>query len=101
MKYLMNRAKLIAMLAITVALVVIGILNLRDRLASPTVADDGVEWVDTAKGVRAKSVRPDMHIAVRKGDFLRAIYYQGKYEEIQNAETVSLYLAKEIGRAHV
>src|ERR1051325_8837609 len=95
MKYLMNRAKLIAMLAITVALVVIGILNLRDRLASPTVADDGVEWVDTAKGGRAKSVRPDMHIAVKKGDFLRAIYRKGKYEEIGNAETVSLYLQEQ------
>jgi PAS domain S-box-containing protein len=92
MKYLMNKAQLIAVLAITVLLVVLGILNLRDRLASPSVADDGVEWIDTAKGVRAKSVHPDMHIAVRKGDFLRAVYYQGKYEEVQSAETVSRYL---------
>jgi two-component system NtrC family sensor kinase len=92
MKYLVNKAQLIAVLAITVLLVVLGILNLRDRLASPAVADDGVEWIDTAKGVRAKSVRPEMHIAVRQGDFLRAIYYQGKYEEIDRAETVSRYL---------
>lgn len=92
MKYLMNKAKLIAVLAVTVLLVVLGILNLRDRLASPAVADDGVEWMDTAKGVRAKSVRPEMHIAVRKGDFIRAVYYQGKYEEVESAETVSRYL---------
>jgi two-component system, NtrC family, sensor kinase len=92
MKYLMHKTKLIAILAITVLLVVLGILNLRDRLATPSVADDGVEWIDTANGVQAKSVRSDAQIAVKKGDYLRAIFYQGKYEEINNSETVSLYL---------
>lgn len=92
MKYLMHKTKLVAILAITVLLVVLGILNLRDRLATPSVADDGVEWINTANGVQAKSVRSDAQIAVKKGDYLRAIFYQGKYEEIDNAETVSLYL---------
>ena len=66
MKYLMNKTKLIAVLAITVLLVILGVLNLRDRLATPSVADDGVEWVNTANGIQAKSVRPDTHIAVKK-----------------------------------
>ena len=88
MKYLINKTKLIAILVITILLVVLGILNLRDRLATPSVADDGVEWVNTANGVQAKSVRTDAHIAVKKGDYLRAIFYQGKYEEIDSAETV-------------
>jgi two-component system, NtrC family, sensor kinase len=92
MKYLMNKTKLIAILVITILLVILGILNLRDRLATPSVADDGVEWVNTANGVQAKSVRSDAQIAVKKGDYLRAIFYQGKYEEIDNPETVSLYL---------
>ncbi|MBI3651502.1 MAG: PAS domain S-box protein [Acidobacteria bacterium] len=91
----MNKAKLFAVLAITIGLVVLGVLNLRDRLASPAVADDGVEWVNTAKGLRAKAVRPDVHIAVRKGDFLRAVYYKGKYEEVDNPETVSRYLQEQ------
>jgi two-component system, NtrC family, sensor kinase len=92
MKYLMNKTKLIAVLTITVLLVVLGILNLRDRLATPAVADDGIEWVNTANGIQAKSVRSDAHIAVKKGDYLRYIFFQGKYEEIDNAETVSMYL---------
>jgi hypothetical protein len=76
MKYLMHKTKLVAILAITVLLVVLGILNLRDRLATPSVADDGVEWINTANGVQAKSVRSDAQIAVKKGDYLRAIFYQ-------------------------
>ncbi len=92
MKYLMNKTKLIAVLAITVLLVILGILNLRDRLATPSVADDGVEWVNTANGVQAKSVRSDAQIAVKKGDYVRAVFYQGKYEEIETAETLSQYL---------
>ena len=104
-----STTKLIVILAITVALLVLGILNLRDRLRLPAVADDGIEWVDTPDGVQAKSVRPDSPLAsaVRKGDFVRAFFYIGKYddaggaranprnldyEEVTRAETLSRYL---------
>ncbi len=109
MKERMSTTKLVAILAITVALVVIGILNLRDQLSLPLVADDGVEWVDTSDGVQAKSVRPDSPLAssVRKGDYVRAYFNIGKYddtfgtkptsrsldyEEVTNAEMLSHYL---------
>ena len=104
----MSTIKLVAILAITVALFVLGILNLRDRLNIPAVADDGIEWVDTPDGVQAKSVRPDSPLAsaVRKGDYVRAFFYIGKaddgaakgsprpleYEEVTRAETLSRYL---------
>jgi PAS domain S-box-containing protein len=108
----MSTTKLIAILAITVALVVVGILNLRDRLSSRPVADDGIEWVDTPEGVQAKSVSHDSPLAysVRKGDYVRAFFYVGKYddasrakptprlldyEEVTNAETLSRYLASQ------
>jgi PAS domain S-box-containing protein len=104
-----STTKLIVILAITVALLVLGILNLRDRLSLPAVADDGIEWVDTPNGVQAKSVRPDSPLAsaVKKGDFVRAFFYIGKYddaggskvtprsleyEEVTRAETLSRYL---------
>src|SRR6185295_11556213 len=109
MKNLMSTTKLVAILAITIGLVVIGILNLRDRLSLPAVADDGVEWVDTSDGVQAKSVSPDSPLAyaVRKGDYVRAFFYVGKsedpsraklnprsldYEDVTHAETLSRYL---------
>jgi two-component system, NtrC family, sensor kinase len=113
MKGLRSATKLIAALAITVGLVVIGILNLRDRLSLPPVADDGIEWVDTSGGVQAKSVSPDSPLAyaVRKGDYVRAFFYVGKYdeasrgkassfrnldfEEVTRAETLSRYLEKQ------
>jgi hypothetical protein len=105
----MSTTKLIAILAITVALFVLGILNLRDRLSLPAVADDGIEWVDTPDGVQAKSVNPDSPLAsaVKKGDYVRAFFYIGKYddaggtkatprnldyEEVTRAETLSRYL---------
>lgn len=108
----MSTSKLIAILAITVALLVIGILNLRDRLSLPPVADDGVVWVDTPEGVQAKSVSPDSPLAsaVRKGDYVRAFFYIGKhddaagtkpspgtldYEIVSRAETLSRYLEKQ------
>lgn len=109
MKGRMSTTKLVAILAITVALVVIGILNLRDRLSLPPVADDGIEWVDTPDGVQAKSVSQDSPLAyvVRKGDYVKAFFYVGKsddatrtkpaprnldYEEVTRAETLSRYL---------
>src|SRR5215813_13157715 len=103
----MSTTKHIAILAITVGLVVIGILNLRDRLSLPPVADDGIEWIDTPEGVQAKSVSSDSPLAyaVRKGDYVKAFFYVGKYddrakstthsldyEEVTRAETLARYL---------
>ncbi len=105
----MSTTKNIAILAITVGLVVIGILNLRDRLSLPPVADDGIEWIDTPEGVQAKSVSPDSPLAysVQKGDYVKAFFYVGKsddssqakssarnlyYDEATRAETLSRYL---------
>jgi hypothetical protein len=97
MKDLTTKLKLIAVLAITAALVVAGVLNLRDRLSATPVADDRIEWVDTANGVQAKSISPlsPLHHVVRKGDYIRAVFYKGKYEKIDKAETVSLYLERQ------
>jgi PAS domain S-box-containing protein len=97
MKLLLDKAKLIAVLAITVVLVVLGFLNLRDRLKASPVASDGVHWVDTENGVQARSISPDSPLApaVRQGDYVRAIFYRGKYEKVVRAETISLYLDRQ------
>src|SRR5215470_10843321 len=95
-RYIMSRAKLIAVLAITSLLVVLGILNLRDRLSAKAIADDGIEWVDTGAGVQAKSVSAESPLAfsIRKGDYVRFVFYHDKYEKIERAETIALYLDK-------
>src|SRR5260370_10523211 len=87
----------VAVLAITVALVVIGILNLRDRLGLPPVAADGIEWVDTADGVQAKWVSQDSPLAyaVRKVDYVKAFFYVGRYDSAAEAESTSRYLEDE------
>jgi len=78
-------------------------------LSLPSVADDGIEWVDTPEGVQAKSVNHDSPLAyaVRKGDYVKAFFYVGRYddgsraklaprsldyEEVARAETLSRYL---------
>ncbi|HXG90830.1 MAG TPA: ATP-binding protein [Blastocatellia bacterium] len=104
----MSKTKLIAVLAITALLVVLGILNLRDRLSVRPVPSDGVEWVDTENGVQAKSVDPNSPLAffVKKGDYLRAVYFVGKsekidgtkaldYATIEHAEMVDHYLDRQ------
>ncbi|HXG63671.1 MAG TPA: hypothetical protein VNO70_01100, partial [Blastocatellia bacterium] len=90
----MNKMKLVAVLAIAAALVVIGVFNLRDRLAVSPVPYDGIEWVDTENGVQAKSVSPESPLAhtVRKGDYIRYIFRLGKYEEVGSVITVLAYL---------
>src|SRR5215471_8990314 len=105
----MSTAKHVAILAVTVGLVVIGVLNLRDRLSLPPVADDGIEWIDTPEGVQAKSVNSDspLSYSVQKGDYVKAFFYVGKYddaskaksnthsldyEEVTRAETIARYL---------
>src|ERR1041385_6144543 len=102
MKIMMSTTKLIAVLAITVALVVIGILNLRDRLSLPPVADDGIVWVDTANGVQARYVSPDSPLAyaVRKGDYVRAFFYVGRYDDAGRTKPAPRYLDyEEVTRA--
>ncbi|HSB07958.1 MAG TPA: ATP-binding protein [Blastocatellia bacterium] len=93
----MSTTKLVAVLAITAALVVIGVLNLRDRLSPSVVADDGVEWVDTPNGVQARSVSPDspLSYAVRKGDYVKAFFYVGRYDESSRAKPAPRYLEYE------
>jgi len=102
MKVLMSTTKLVAVLAITAALVVIAVLNLRDRLSLPPVADDGVEWVDTPNGVQARSVNPDSPLAytIRKGDYVKAFFYVGRYDEASRANPSPRYLDyEEVTRA--
>ncbi|MFP5264298.1 MAG: ATP-binding protein [Blastocatellia bacterium] len=104
----MTRTKLIAVLMITALLVVIGVLNLRDRLSPTPIASDGILWVDTEQGVQAKSVSPESPLAfwVKKGDYVRAVYLVGKhesvdgmrtldYQPIDRVETLRLYLDRQ------
>src|SRR5215216_866812 len=90
MRELMTRTKLITVLAITAVLVVIGVLNLRDRLSPTPIPSDGVQWVDTENGVQAKSVSPESPLAlwIKRGDYLRAVYLVGKHESIDGAKTL-------------
>src|SRR5262245_43343790 len=88
------KIKLIAVLAITGALVFLGIVNLRDRLGLKPMPDDGVQWEDTSNGVRAKAIDSNspLSLLIRKGDYVRYLYRLGKYEKIEKAETISRYL---------
>src|SRR5436853_3161202 len=108
MKESMTRTKLIAMLAITALLVIIGVLNLRDRLGSNAVPTDGVIWEETAAGLRVKAVNVDSPLTwrVKKGDLLRAVYLVSQrspseppqpleYAEIKRIEELQLYLDRQ------
>jgi PAS domain S-box-containing protein len=108
MKEWMTRTKLIAVLAITALLVVIGILNLRDRLGPNSVPTDGVTWEETANGLRAKAISADSPLAwrVKKGDLLRAVYFVNKrslgeparpleYAEVTRIEELLRYLDRQ------
>jgi hypothetical protein len=94
MNGLAGKIRLAAALAIAAALVVIGVLNLRDRLSQRPIPDDGVYWVDTNEGIQARSINPDSPLAfrIKKGDLVRYIFYCGKYEKVERAETLRLYL---------
>lgn len=94
MEGIRSKIQLAAVLALTGFLLVVGVLNLRDRLSESPVAHDGIEWVDTEDGVRAESVREEspLAFAIRRGDYVRYIKYQGKFETIDRAETLARYL---------
>jgi two-component system NtrC family sensor kinase len=94
MRELANKFKLVAALVITAALVVIGALNLRDRLSARPIPSDGVYWVNTESGVQAKAIRPESPLAslIKEGDYVRYVFYRGKYEEVDRAEALYLYL---------
>lgn len=94
MNGLAGKIRLAAALAIAAGLVVIGVFNLRDRLSQRPIPDDGVYWVDTKDGVQAKAISQDSPLAfrIKKGDLVRYIFYRGKYEKVERAETLRLYL---------
>jgi two-component system, NtrC family, sensor kinase len=89
-----SRGRLAAVMAATLVLVVIGVLNLRDRLSAPPVPYDGLEIESTAGGLRVKSVNSDSPLVyvVRRGDFIRFLFSRGKYEAVAQAETLDRYL---------
>jgi two-component system, NtrC family, sensor kinase len=108
MKELMARTKLIAILAITVVIVIIGVLNLRDRLSPAPIPSDGIVWVDTEQGAQAKTVNRNSPLAftVKKGDYIRAVYFVGRrssadgpkmleYEQVKKVEDIHRYLDRQ------
>src|SRR5262249_60013046 len=96
MRDLASKTKLIAALAVVTLLVIVGIFNLRDRLSVKPIPEDGIRWVDTENGVQAKEIDPDSSLALlaKRGDYLRDVYFRGKYEEVRHAEDVDRYLDK-------
>src|SRR5437868_15447106 len=94
MGLLASKLKLLLILSATTALVVVGVLNLRDRLRQKPIPYDGISWVDTADGVEAQSVSEDspLVLALRPGDYARGVLYHGKYELGKQAGRVSCYL---------
>ena len=78
-----------------------GVLNFRERLENKSPRWDGVEWVDTAQGVTAKTVEPDSaadRARLLPGDHLIGINFDGRsrLDEIRRARDVQIYL-DEIG----
>jgi two-component system NtrC family sensor kinase len=99
MRNLAGKIKLIVTLAIVVALVVIGVLNLRDRLRAKPLPTDGVQWHDTAHGIEAKSLIDSdppspLRLWLKPGDVVEYVFFSGKYERVTHAETISRYLDK-------
>ncbi|HJQ27669.1 MAG TPA: PAS domain S-box protein, partial [Blastocatellia bacterium] len=105
---MLTRIKLIAVLAITVLLVGVGVLNLRDRLGPNTVPTDGITWEETADGLRVKTIDANSPLTwrVKKGDLLRAVYFVSKrplnepappleYEQVRSLEVLQRYLDRQ------
>lgn len=90
----LNKARFAVVMAIAICLVVIGVLNLRDRLRAKSIPDDGIEWVDTSDGIQARAVSPDSPLAgsVRAGDYFKAYFFEGKFEIPEAAEDIARYL---------
>jgi two-component system, NtrC family, sensor kinase len=85
----------LAAVLVAAGAVVFAVYNLQDRLNPPQIPDDGVVWVSTDLGVSAQDVRPGSPAAntdIRRGDVLRAIYWDGAFEEIRVPEDVRVYL---------
>jgi two-component system, NtrC family, sensor kinase len=108
MKELLTRTKLIAMLVVTALLVVLGVLNLRDRLGPNSVPTDGITWEETADGLCVKAVAPNSPLTwrLKKGDHLRAVYFVSKrslneppqpleYEQVRSLEALQRYLDRQ------
>ena len=65
----------LAVAFLSISLVLLGVLNLRQR-SRYQIPDDGVSWVDSPEGVRAWIVAtngPGEHAGIREGDVLAAI----------------------------
>jgi two-component system, NtrC family, sensor kinase len=87
----------VVILALTGAIIVIGVLNLRARLDQPQVPYDGVTWDDAGGEIAARAVEqgsPAERSGVRPGDLLRGVSLDGGYnfDQITHATDVQIYL---------
>jgi PAS domain S-box-containing protein len=88
----------------TLLVVMVGVLNVLERVAQRPVADDGVRWEKTKLGLRVGSVRqgsPAERAGVIPGDVLRGLVLPNRAEEgpieISDDWQVQYYLDEEIG----
>src|SRR6185369_18024912 len=93
------------LLATAALLVVAGVINFWQRAHTQGPATDGITWVDTSKGIIARSIQPGSAAAkarMNPGDRLLAISMTEqkcedvtrgpKCEEVSGAEKIPLYL---------
>src|SRR5438874_1479252 len=95
------KVKTMLLLSFGIAVMILALLNLSDRIQQTPLPDDGVTWIDTNNGVMASIVRagsPADRAGIVRGDLLRYVYFgDEKVYKIDQSRDIFFILEEKVG----
>src|SRR5689334_16112995 len=95
------KTRTMLLLSLGVAIFILALVNLSDRVRQTPLPDDGVTWVDTGNGVVATAVRtgsPADRAGIVRGDLLRFVYFgDNNVYKIDQARDIFFILEEKVG----
>lgn len=96
-----TKTKEMLVLLLTIGIILLGLVNINERLNQKPLPDDGVVWVDTSEGIKADLVRTSSsadRAGIVRGDLLRWVSFdEGKnYYKIESARDIFFILDEKV-----
>lgn len=96
-----TKTKEILVLILTIGIILLGFVNISERLNQKPLPDDGVVWIDTEEGIKADLVRTDStadRAGIVRGDLLRWVSFDGgsSYYKIESSRDIFFILDEKV-----
>lgn len=96
-----TKTKELLVLLLTIGIIILGLVNINERINQPPLPDDGVVWVDTNDGIKADLVRTGSsadRAGIIRGDLLRWVSFDSgqHYYKIESSRDIFFILDEKV-----